>query len=292
MMQLPQQHPGWGIGVVASAGARYAAMVCFVAVCVVHSGSMAIASEPTETAVSGPPEVVAPNQSIKLTAQTDVVPAEPDRDSPNTAQALATDTDQAATIPVSRGDSAIDEQAQPRRSGARIVRPRIRSDAGEPALGRAQQPWYRTGLGALAIVLALVGVVFVLARRWIPTMRMADNAALQVIARTGVTPRHSVVLIRLGQRLVLVGVAGDRIQRLGEVTDPAEVAEITACSVGGGGSAGVFDKMLLQESSAFGAGGEPDSPTPEVASAMERRERRRVPGLANLKSRLKALRSH
>ena len=123
-------------------------------------------------------------------------------------------------------------------------------------------------------------------------MRPADNAALQVIARTGVTPRHSVVLIRLGQRLVLLGVAGDRIQRLREVTGPAGVAEITACSAGGGGSAGVFDKLLLQESSVFGAGGEPDRPTPEVASAMQRRERLRIPGLANLKSRLQALRSH
>jgi flagellar biogenesis protein FliO len=179
----------------------------------------------------------------------------------------------------------------------RPVRARDADAASASTLNRPRQPWYRTGLGALAIVLALVGIALVVARRYLPTMRTADSAALQVVARTGVTPRHSVALVRLGRRLVLVGVSGDRMRRLSEVTDPLEIAEILAHT--GAAATRGFDRFLVEEASAYGAPGGPESKTdpasaavsPEVAGAMARRDRQRLPALANLKSRLQALRS-
>jgi flagellar biogenesis protein FliO len=85
-------------------------------------------------------------------------------------------------------------------------------------------PWVRTLL-ALAAVVGLV-----LLARWLfrgaagrggrPAGRRASP--LQVVARTGLSGRHQLFLVRLGERLVLVGAGPQGLATLSEVTDPAE----------------------------------------------------------------------
>ncbi len=51
---------------------------------------------------------------------------------------------------------------------------------------------------------------------------------LQVLGRTQVSPNQSVTLLRLGERVLLVSSSGATLQTLAVITDPAEVAAMTA----------------------------------------------------------------
>ncbi|HOF17697.1 MAG TPA: flagellar biosynthetic protein FliO [Phycisphaerae bacterium] len=91
--------------------------------------------------------------------------------------------------------------------------------------------WGRT-LAALAIV---VGLIFLL--RWV-LRRMGSPAAarrgpMEVIARTTVSGRQQLLLVRLGERLLVVGSGPEGMTSLGEVRDPAEVAALTRSAEAG-----------------------------------------------------------
>lgn len=118
--------------------------------------------------------------------------------------------------------------------------------------GDSRAPWYRTGIGSLSIVLALIIAAAWALRRWVPSARAADTSVLRVIGRTNLTPKHHIALIKLGRRLVTVGVSPDAITLLGEIDDPAEVAALTARTGGGRGrSDAAFDDLLFRENAEF-----------------------------------------
>lgn len=89
-------------------------------------------------------------------------------------------------------------------------------------------PWYRNGFGALAIVLALIVAVYWLVRRYLPAARAGDSGVLRVVARTGLTPKQSLMLIRLPRRFVLVAVSPNRVDTLCAVDEAEEVADLFA----------------------------------------------------------------
>ncbi len=89
-------------------------------------------------------------------------------------------------------------------------------------------PWYRNGFGALAIVLVLIVAVYWLVRRYLPAARAGDSGVLRVVARTGLTPKQSLMLIRLPRRFVLVAVSQNRVDTLCAVDDAEEVADLFA----------------------------------------------------------------
>ena len=113
-------------------------------------------------------------------------------------------------------------------------------------------PWYRTGLGALAIVLVIMAGGYWVVRRWVPSTRSAGSNALRVVARTSVTSKHHLALIQLGRRFVLVSVSGDRMSRVCEVTEAQEVAEVAA-QTGAvlQGRLNEFDNLLAQEAADY-----------------------------------------
>ena len=47
---------------------------------------------------------------------------------------------------------------------------------------------------------------------------------MEVVARTTVSPKQTLVLVKLGRRLVLVGVSPDRMDTMATVDDPDQVA--------------------------------------------------------------------
>lgn len=88
-------------------------------------------------------------------------------------------------------------------------------------------PWVRTVL-ALAVVVALV-----LLAQWLfrgtagrrglgRGMFGGRDGPLQVVAQTGLSGRHRLFLVRLGERLVLIGAGPQHLTTLSEVTDPRE----------------------------------------------------------------------
>jgi Flagellar biosynthesis protein, FliO len=74
------------------------------------------------------------------------------------------------------------------------------------------------GAAGLALALALCGGIGLALRR-VP--RRADSSLLQVVGRVSLSPRHSVVLLRIGDRVLIVG-AGTQgpPALLGELSDP------------------------------------------------------------------------
>jgi flagellar biogenesis protein FliO len=82
-------------------------------------------------------------------------------------------------------------------------------------------------VGAMALVL---GLIFLL--RWLgPRLFSAAPAAsatraVQVLSRSLVAPRQSVVLMRVGRRLLVVSDNGSQLASLAQITDPDEVAAL------------------------------------------------------------------
>lgn len=96
---------------------------------------------------------------------------------------------------------------------------------------------------ALAVVIVLIYVC-----RWIlrrvgkvgPMSTAAAPGAVAVISRTSAGNRQQLLLVRLGNRVVLVGSWPGGMAGLSEITDPAEVAALTAP---GGSARAVADKI-------------------------------------------------
>lgn len=125
-----------------------------------------------------------------------------------------------------------------------------------PAKRAAVVPWYRSGLGAMAIVLVVIALVTIGLRRWLPVAKTLDHGMLRVVARTNVSPKHHAALIQLGRRFVLVGVSPDGMSTLCEVRDGNEVSELSARL--GSRSVLAFDEQLLDETRQYEqSGGEP-----------------------------------
>ncbi len=114
-------------------------------------------------------------------------------------------------------------------------------------------PWYRGGLFSLVVVLAVIAGIALLLKRLVPAMRVSQNGAIDILSRNAIGPKQTLALVRMGRRVVLLGVTSDRVNMLCEVSDPVEVAELV------GSSAGVqrhtasesFGDMLATEAEGF-----------------------------------------
>lgn len=79
--------------------------------------------------------------------------------------------------------------------------------------------------GWTLVVVAVAAGVLVLLRRYTPVGRALDGGgAMRILGRTALSPRHSIVLVRVGhQRVIAVGVSGDRMTTLTEITEPSGI---------------------------------------------------------------------
>jgi flagellar biosynthetic protein FliO len=151
---------------------------------------------------------------------------------------------------------------QPVRKGAgeewpiladRPSRPAARPETAAPLgglldLGRL----LRVGL-ALGLVLLLMGGLFALMRRLQSTAgSKGREGMLEFLVRTSVGPKQSLLLVRLGSRVLLLGVTAERIQTLQVIRDPEEVERL---GVPEASSTGRFQELLGGMRAAFG--GEP-----------------------------------
>lgn len=126
-----------------------------------------------------------------------------------------------------------------------------RPSPNDPTLAtHAQTPWYRSSFGALGLVLGLLVFLYIGLRRWAPSLRVQDGGLIRILSRTAVGPRQSLMMVRVGQKLLLVGVSADRIERVCEIEDADEVAALTAQSAGGR-QKGDFSAWLDRESAEY-----------------------------------------
>ncbi len=115
------------------------------------------------------------------------------------------------------------------REGERLSSRSSREDVplGDPTTGNSPGEWWTT-VAALALVIALVfGLKWISQRvgagRGVATR---GGGAVEVLSRTAVSARHSVLLLRVGSRLLVVGAGTDGMNTLSEISDPVEVSEL------------------------------------------------------------------
>ena len=244
------------------------------------------------TAAGGAKMSVAPNQSVSIA---DVVPVSSTSNSPSRTKRAAPASHEADAQAASHTPSDTAEPATARPS--MMIRPRrsVRGNALADPPGGLTVPWYRSGLVSLAVVLGLVGAVYWLTRKLVPSFRASDSSVVRVVARSSISPRHNVALLRVGRRFVLVGVSGDRMSALSEITDADEVAELVAKVGGGAGTSGsAFERVISRETDAFavGAGERVDSDPADDAPGTVVPSRRvgfHGNALSQLKDRLRGL---
>ena len=213
------------------------------------------------------------NQSVSIDSPPSDVPTTP-------VEADASSEGQTAGSPAPGAGLSEASTAIPRP----IIRRRPAGESEETLLGERSTPWFRTGIGALSIVLVLVGLIYFLARRYVPSIRASDGGVLRVVTRTSLTSKQTLALIQLGRRCVMVAISPNRVDVLSEITDPDEVADLTArTGAAGTGGAQPFDSLLSHEAKAF-----------DVPEHTDQSTRRRSSGpVADLLTRLRSLqRSH
>lgn len=88
-------------------------------------------------------------------------------------------------------------------------------------------PWYRTIPVALGVVLAVILGCALFARRYLQTGGGAGApSGLEIVARTHLSPKQSICLVRAAGRLVMVGVTPDRITHLSDIDHADAVATL------------------------------------------------------------------
>jgi flagellar biogenesis protein FliO len=110
-------------------------------------------------------------------------------------------------------------------------------------------------MGPLVVVLGVIAAITVLARRWQSRRGVPGSSeGITLLARQHLSTRQCLWLVRLGRRLVLLGVSPERIQPLVEVADADEAAAIVSSIESR--RAGSFSASLAR----FATGGAEDGP--------------------------------
>ncbi|MGE0481207.1 MAG: FliO/MopB family protein [Phycisphaerae bacterium] len=122
---------------------------------------------------------------------------------------------------------------------------------------RESTSWVRTS-AALAGVVALIVLLgwgyraaAGAATRWPLALRARNHGVLELVARMPVAPRQSVCLLRVGPRLVLLGVGGDGLRSLDVIDDADTAARLLAQARGAAPeSSADFQRALQAEARA------------------------------------------
>ena len=86
---------------------------------------------------------------------------------------------------------------------------------------------YSRVLGALAVVLGLIFLLRWCSRFFFPSAAGRQSSrAVEVIARSALSPKQQIMLIRVGRRLIVVGDSGAQMNTLCELSEPDEVAAL------------------------------------------------------------------
>ncbi len=97
----------------------------------------------------------------------------------------------------------------------------------------------------LAVLIVFIYVAVWLIRKYVPSARGSfAPGALKVVSRAHVSARQSILLVKAGERFVVVGVTPGSMTRLTEITDPEEARRLTEDLASQHGAAGSFRKAL------------------------------------------------
>jgi flagellar biogenesis protein FliO len=109
--------------------------------------------------------------------------------------------------------------------------PRSGAGGGQPAKPAPHSTANAVGsvVGSLAVVLGLFLAVVWLSRRFSPKgAAPLPKEAVELLGRMTVTPQHTLQLVRVGGRLLLVALSPHGAATLTQISDPAEVERLSA----------------------------------------------------------------
>lgn len=159
--------------------------------------------------------------------------------------------------PVQRATSPATGDAPVRRSGS---------------IAKSDSIW--PGLLALAGVLGLIGLLTLLVRRLAPRVGHMSAGHIEVVGRSFVSAKQSVALVRVGDRIVVVGICPESMSQLLVIDDPVEVGRLSVRSKGGSAA---FDRLVQGEARSYGD--EPrsmEAPSPSGINQLLARVKARV----------------
>ena len=218
-------------------------------------------AEDTDEASLAGPQTVAPNQGVAVLASSPPVSpeestTEADRGPNIGGRIVLPPRSGGADGPVAQEDQGdpVADADETAAGAAGQVRPAV-AGLGGPTRPKPV-PWYRSGAVSLVIVLGAVAGVAVLVRRLVPSVRAMNGGAIEVLGRNHLSPKQSLALVRIGRRVLLLGVTAERLSTLCEIDEADEVAEILLRAPQGRsardglGRAG-FDAMLNNAATGF-----------------------------------------
>jgi flagellar biosynthetic protein FliO len=132
---------------------------------------------------------------------------------------------------------------------ARAPRPKASQTVAHPQSKAGLLGW--KDVVPLLTVLALIAVAVFVLKRFMPAKTLlTGGGALEIVARLSLSPKQTLVLVKMGRRLVLLGTTTDGITALSEVTDPDQVAILLGQAAGGDSRAmaEAFSRSIERES--------------------------------------------
>ncbi len=145
--------------------------------------------------------------------------------------------------------------------------------------------WYRNGFVALGAVLLVIAVIAWGLKRFGPRAQLGDSA-IRILSRSHLSPKQSVALIRVSNRVMLVGITPDRISHLTTFDDPVGVDVMTASTDANAAPLEPFGGLLDSESMLFEVDDDLEEPVSSADLGTVRQTRRSLKGLLG---RVKAL---
>ncbi len=145
--------------------------------------------------------------------------------------------------------------------------------------------WYRNGFVALGAVLLLIAIVAWGLKRLGPKGQLGGSA-IRILSRSHLSPKQSLALIRVSDRVMLVGITPDRISHLTTFDDPVGVDVMTASTSGNAVPRESFGGLLDSESRLFEVDNDVEEQVSNADLGTVRQTRR---NLKNLLGRVKTL---
>ena len=150
----------------------------------------------------------------------------------------------------------------------KIGRPESREQDANREGGSSSSGQLGTTLAALAfVVLLIVGAAKLLKKHSPGFTGALPNEALDILGRRYIDQRHSILLIRCGSKLLVVGITPDGMNTLSEIDDLAEVDLLAGLSRTKESDSS-FRQLFMQNRSQQLAQGQPTAASPLPRSAM------------------------
>lgn len=112
--------------------------------------------------------------------------------------------------------------------GGRLFDEEDVKEASADAFAQAESgAWVMETLGALAIVLLVAFAIRTVAGMWqSQQISTSSRSLVEILTRTTIAPKTQVLLLRVNDRVLVVGHTGANVSTLSELTDPEEVAGV------------------------------------------------------------------